>query len=144
MPTLGRPRALDDTKRKIVCAIIAAGGTLDGAARYIGCARSTIEREKRRNLAFSKQLSEAEIEGATQPFQLLREAAGSSWRAAAWMLEQSYPERYARNMAPPSKRASLRIRRQLFQLFATKLKEQFAKDKPSLPPTTSEKSPSQP
>lgn len=143
MSSLGRPRVLDEPKRQIVCAILATGGTLDGDARYIGCARSTIERERRRNPIFSQQLDEAEVDGATMPFQLFRDASRSSWRAAAWMLEQSYPERYGRSAIPPSKRASLKLRRELSERLSAKLRESFAKSKPAAPSAPPAQTPQQ-
>ena len=38
MPTTGRPRALDEVKRREVCALISAGCGVEGAARFVGCA----------------------------------------------------------------------------------------------------------
>jgi hypothetical protein len=44
----GRPRALDHVKQREVIASVNAAFSIDRAARYVGCAPSTIRRECRR------------------------------------------------------------------------------------------------
>ena len=41
----GRPRFLDDEKRRQVCALISAGCNVHIAAHYVGCNSITIRRE---------------------------------------------------------------------------------------------------
>ena len=96
MPRTGRPRALDDTKRSTVCAIVAHGGSLEEAAQHVGCALSTLHRERHRNEVFRKQLHEAQVQATLTPYRQMRSAARRSWRASAWMLERLNPGRYAR------------------------------------------------
>jgi hypothetical protein len=96
---LGRPRALDEIKRREICALITAGcGTVD-AARYVGCAVSTIHREAKRNVQFSYDLKRAHLAAELTPLHALRHAARTHWRAAAWLLERTNPQRFAKQNA---------------------------------------------
>jgi hypothetical protein len=52
----GRPRALDDTKRSEVLALISTGYGIVGAAKYVGCTAKTIRREALRDPEFAQQL----------------------------------------------------------------------------------------
>jgi len=96
MSQLGRPRALDDVKRREVCALISAGCGIPDAARYVGCSVSTIRRETLRSPEFKNELRGAEIHSQLQSLQAMRKAADSHWQAAAWMLERTNPRRFAR------------------------------------------------
>jgi hypothetical protein len=95
-PTGGRPRTLDDTKRCEICALIAGGFGLREAARYVRCGVNTILREAKRNPEFSKQLRDSEAYARLSPLRAMQHAVGTHWRAAAWMLERAYPDRFAR------------------------------------------------
>ena len=97
MPRTGRPRALNDAKLDTVCAIVAHGASLAEAAQYVGCALSTLHRERRSNEAFRKRLHAAEVEATLTPHRLMRAASRRNWRAAAWMLQQINPKRYGRH-----------------------------------------------
>jgi IS30 family transposase len=92
----GRPRALDDVKLREVSALISAGCGLEGAARYVGCAASTIRREARRNPDFNEQLRRAHLSAELGPLNALRNAAHTHWRAAAWLLERTNAQRFAK------------------------------------------------
>jgi IS30 family transposase len=92
----GRPRALNEVKRREICALVSVGCSLENAARYVGCVPSTIRREARRNREFSDELRRASFTAEITPLQALREAARKYWRAAAWLLERIDPERFGR------------------------------------------------
>ncbi|MEX2307207.1 MAG: helix-turn-helix domain-containing protein [Pirellulales bacterium] len=92
----GRPRALDDVKRREICALVSAGCGVDGAAKYVGCVASTIRREAKRNPQFCDDLRRASLNAELSPLQYLREAAKKYWRAAAWLLEHTNPQRYGK------------------------------------------------
>ena len=96
MSLIGRPRSLDDGKRREVCAVVSAGAGLEAAARYVGCSVSTIRREALRNHHFGGELRNAEKQAELHPLRAMRKAAGTHWRAAAWMLERTHPRRFAR------------------------------------------------
>src|SRR5262245_29482786 len=90
----GRPRALDDVKRREVCALISAGCTFEAAARSIGCNAVTIRREAAGNREFKGELRRAELAAQSLPLQAMRKAAGTHWRAAAWLLERTQPQTF--------------------------------------------------
>lgn len=50
----GRPRVLDEIKRREVCALISAGYSMAGAASYVNCSEKTIRREAERNSQFGE------------------------------------------------------------------------------------------
>jgi hypothetical protein len=92
----GRPRALDETKRREICALVSAGCGLGGAARYVGCDASTIRREARRNPDFARELRHAHRDCELAPLNAMRKAASRHWRAAAWLLERSDVQRFGK------------------------------------------------
>jgi Helix-turn-helix domain len=96
MSASGRPRSLDDDKRRDICTLIAAGCGIQDAARYVGCSVSTIRRELARNREFRKRLRTSELNAQLEPLRAMRKAVGTHWRAAAWMLERTNPQRFAR------------------------------------------------
>lgn len=96
MAKVGRPRALDEVKRREVCALISAGCGIADAARYVGCSPSTIRREALRNEDFHESLRKAEVSSQLESLRTMRQAAATHWRAAAWLLERTNPERFAR------------------------------------------------
>jgi len=95
----GRPRALDDGKRREICALIAGGCTFQDAARYVRCSVNTIRREAERNPNFGEQLRQSENDAKLGPLRAMQHAAGTHWRAAAWLLERMFPEAFGRR--PP-------------------------------------------
>jgi hypothetical protein len=95
-PVPGRPRALDDAKRREVCALISVGTSMVDAARYVGCAVSTVRREALRNEAFSAALQRAYLGAELTPLHDIRNAAKKYWRAGAWLLERTNPQRFAK------------------------------------------------
>jgi hypothetical protein len=99
MTTTGRPRALDEIKQREICAPVTAGCSICEAARYVGCAPSTIHREAKRNDPFAEKLRHATTYAGLSPLQAMQAASRTHWRAAAWMLERTKPGRFARNRA---------------------------------------------
>ncbi len=57
---------------------------------------STIRNEANRDRVFAEQLAAAETAIGLSPLRALRSAANTDWRAAAWLLERTCPERFAR------------------------------------------------
>jgi hypothetical protein len=94
-PPSGRPRTLDDTKRREICALITNGCSLKDAARYVGCHVSTIRRAARRDPEFAEQLRRAERKSELIALNTIREAAKKHWRAGAYLMERADAERYA-------------------------------------------------
>lgn len=96
MSLAGRPRVLDDGKRREICALISAGCGLEAAARYVSCSAATIRREALRNGHFRQELRAAELRAQLDPLRAMRQAANTHWRAAAWLLERTNPRQFAR------------------------------------------------
>jgi hypothetical protein len=94
-----RPRALDDVKRREVCALVSAGCGIAHAARYVGTSAITVRREAMRNPDFYQQLRDAELAAQVVPLQALKKAAQTHWRAAAWYLERTHPQEFGRRNA---------------------------------------------
>jgi hypothetical protein len=86
--------ALDDAKRQRIIALITRGSSRRVAARYVGCAPSTITRAAQRDPAFVAQLAKAEQSAEISLLRRIQAAAKKErhWRAAAWLLERRNPE----------------------------------------------------
>jgi len=93
---LGRPRALNEAKRREVCALVSRGCGIKEAARYVGCAPSTIHRERQANEKFRRRLARAKMKANLSPLRAMQQAMKTDWRAAAWFLERTQPEKFAR------------------------------------------------
>lgn len=93
----GRPPVLDAMKRAEILTIISVGCSRRAAARYVGCAPSTIGATAQRDPEFARQLTRAEQRSQIGLIKSIREAGkmAQSWRAAAWALERMNPEDFA-------------------------------------------------
>ena len=87
---------LDETKKQIICSLLAAGASRSAAARHVGCATCTIYREAQRDEGFRAKLEKAEADFEVVLVTRIGEAARSKtqWRAAAWLLERRCPEQF--------------------------------------------------
>jgi hypothetical protein len=94
-----RPRILDDHKKQQLTSLLMNGFTLAAAARVVGCSPLTIWREARRNPQFDETIRQAQFARDLNPVRTLQDAAANDWRAAAWLLERTQPEHYARRAA---------------------------------------------
>ncbi len=95
-PKRGRPFALDAKKRGVIITLVSQGYGLDRAARYVGCSVKTIRNDAVRTPEFGESLRNALLSSRLRPIQQLQDAIGADWRAAAWYLERTQPERFAR------------------------------------------------
>ena len=95
---VGRPPLLDEIKQKEICAILAAGCSRAAAAHYVVCHPDTIRNTADRDEAFALALSHAESTHELFALAQINTAAKESrnWRAAAWVLERRFPNRYGR------------------------------------------------
>lgn len=117
MAKQGRPRALDEAKRREVSAFVAAGASLRQAAEYVGCSIDTIKREQKRNGDFDEQMRRATARAQLAPLQAMRQAVQTHWRAAAWMLERSDPEHFGRQKEHFGAKELRALRRDLIDIF---------------------------
>jgi hypothetical protein len=92
----GRPRTLDDAKRREICALVAGGCGLREAARYVRCNINTVRREAERNPEFDERLRSSQTYAQLSPLRAMQHAVGTHWRAAAWMLERAFPNRFSK------------------------------------------------
>lgn len=97
MKQRGRPLALDGKKRLKICALLSVGFSQNMAARYVSCAPNTIRNEAERDPKFAEELQQAKCNVELSLINNVRNAAKKEqyWRAAAWMLERGFPEKYA-------------------------------------------------
>jgi hypothetical protein len=136
----------------IGCALIAAGCGIEWASRYVGVSARTIRREVLRNEDFYEQLRRAELSAQLNPLKALQNATGTHWRAAAWLLERTCPERFAKpdlkrydqadlqeifaalleeiNQAIPDARLCLQVYHRLTGFFQAKLQELWSAKTP--------------
>ncbi len=97
MARRGRPPVLHEIKRREILAIISVGCSRRTAARYVGCAPTTIQNTAERDPQFAVQLDHAEKQPELTQLKNITAAAKKPqyWRAAAWVLERINPRRYA-------------------------------------------------
>nr|MBA3483111.1 hypothetical protein [Pirellulales bacterium] len=108
----GRRRSLDQAKKVEVCDLVHHGATVEEAAATIGVSLRTVQREAKLDEDFDHELKLA-LGGAPDPLKLMQRAARAHWRAAAWLLERTDPEHYARraksSASPEQFEAALRF-----------------------------------
>lgn len=104
---VGRPAKLDDAVTVTMVEILRFGGYVETAAAAAGVARATfhawIERggaegtkaEDAPYREFRERIELARAEGEAHNVELIAKAATKDWKAAAWMLERQFPERWA-------------------------------------------------
>ncbi|HLA86358.1 MAG TPA: hypothetical protein VJL29_16350 [Thermoguttaceae bacterium] len=97
----GRKPVLNATKRREIIAILSVGCSRRTAARYVGCATSTIQNTALRNATFARELRRAGEAAEINCLRNIQNAAKKEqyWRAAAWALERCRPEQYAARRA---------------------------------------------
>jgi len=93
----GRKPVLDEMKQREILAILSVGCSRRTAARYVGCAPSTIQNTAERDEKFAEKLLQTESKAVVKLMKNINEAAKKAqyWRAAAWALERLSPEDYA-------------------------------------------------
>ena len=89
---------LDEVKKREILAILAVGGSRRTAARYVGCAVSTIQNTACRDAQFEQAIRRAEHQSELGHLQNIQTAAKQEqhWRAAAWALERRNPDEFGR------------------------------------------------
>lgn len=94
----GRRPVLDEIKRSEILAILTVGCSRRTAAKYVGCAVSTIRNTADRDPGFAEKLRRAECQSEIAYLKSIQQAARKEqyWRAAAWTLERKNPAEYAR------------------------------------------------
>jgi hypothetical protein len=96
MSRTGRPRVINDDKRRDICTLTTVGFSIENVARFVGCAASTIRRELDRNPEFSEQFRKANLARELGPLNNVRQTALTNWRAAVWYLERINPTAFVK------------------------------------------------
>ncbi len=84
----------DDTRREVARQLYAAGLSQRDVAQHLGCTHGTVGNEAKRNPEFAAQVREAKMKYELKALDQISAAGGKSWRAAAWLLERTRPERF--------------------------------------------------
>jgi hypothetical protein len=104
----GRPRELTRPKRDELLHRIGQGASLAQAAKIVGVSLRTVQREAKTDDEFHHDLAIAQDDAPVDPERQLNRAARAHWRAAAWMLERSDPDRYGKRPAKSCSHEKLR------------------------------------
>ena len=101
-PKRGRPPVLDDVKRGNIYGVLSIGGSMAMAAAAVGCCVRTIYNTMDRDPEFKQRVQEARAGHEIKMLKCIDDAATEPryWRAAAWKLERTNPERYAVKRSP--------------------------------------------
>lgn len=99
----GRKSQLTDEVAAQLEAILRAGNYIDVACRAVGIPRRTFDHWMQRGhegaaayVDFASRMDKARANGEVRNVAMIAQAASESWQAAAWLLERTSPERWAR------------------------------------------------
>lgn len=88
----GKSKATPQTL-KIIFGAIRNGASQRDAAALAGISEDTLSLWKR-DLDFSEQMRQKEVEFKMDQVKIVQKAATKTWQAAAWLLERKYPNEY--------------------------------------------------
>ena len=103
-----RPTKLNAKRAQQICDYVAQGHTREVAAQACGIVSTTLYRWMKRGERqpdgpygeFCRALKRADLKAELACLRQIKEAAqNGDWRAAAWMLERRYPEKWGRRRA---------------------------------------------
>jgi hypothetical protein len=100
----GRRRILDEEKKVVLCERVAKGATVEDAAETVGVSLRTVQRERKLDEDFDHEL-QLSLRQTPDPLKMMQAASRTHWRAAAWLLERTDPEKFAKrakNSASPA------------------------------------------
>ncbi len=95
----GRPQQFTSQQQQKLLDHIAQGASTEEAARIVGVSLRTVQRQARYNEFFDRNLQLALRSPPSTPETLLKHAARTHWRAAAWLLERTDPDHYGKRPA---------------------------------------------
>ena len=93
-----RRRIMDPAKKVKFCQLIRESHSLEEAAEWVDVSIRTVQRERKRDEDFDHEIRLAQ-QATPDPLRLMENAARVHWRAAAWLLERTRPEQFARQPA---------------------------------------------
>jgi hypothetical protein len=94
----GRRRFFDPQKKVEFCQLVDEGASVEEAAEKMDVSLRTVEREAKRDEDFDHELRLSQ-RSTPDPLKLMKGHARAHWRAAAWLLERTDPDQYARRPA---------------------------------------------
>jgi hypothetical protein len=94
----GPPILFDDEKRQQFCTLLRHGLPRAKAARLLGIAPRTVQKTVKKDPPFALRVRQARLDCQFRAAAQIARAGDSSWRAAAWVLEQ---EKRRRGLASP-------------------------------------------
>jgi hypothetical protein len=94
-PIRGRRRFFDDHRKGEFRDLVDGGASLEEAAEAMDVSLRTVQREMKLDEDFHHEVRLAQ-RSTPEPEKLLKGHARTHWRAAAWLLERTDPERFAR------------------------------------------------
>jgi hypothetical protein len=96
MAQMGRPEILTEARQSTLCTLMSVGVSQREAAEYVGCSPSTITKRAKRDAWFAARMRQAQMRSEYRAMKQMVKHGDRSWRASAWMLEKTRPERYGR------------------------------------------------
>jgi hypothetical protein len=92
----GRPREFTPGMCAELLNHVAQGASIEQAAHIVGISHRTVQRQAKADDGFQLELERALQAAPVDPERLMQQAARTQWRAAAWMLERTQPDRYGK------------------------------------------------
>ncbi|BBO33765.1 hypothetical protein [Lacipirellula parvula] len=90
-----RERVFTEEMKVKFCELVRKSYSLAEAAQGVGVTLRTVQRYRREEEDFDQEVRMAKL-SKPDPLKLMESAARTHWRAAAWLLERTKPETYAR------------------------------------------------
>jgi hypothetical protein len=90
-----RERVFTEEMKVKFCELVRQSYSLAEAAQGVGVTLRTVQRYRREEEDFDQEVRMAKL-SKPDPLKLMESAARTHWRAAAWLLERTKPETYAR------------------------------------------------
>jgi hypothetical protein len=90
-----RERVFTEEMKVKLCKLVRKSYSLTEAAQGVGVTLRTVQRYRREEEDFDQEVRMAKL-SKPDPLKLMESAARTHWRAAAWLLERTKPETYAR------------------------------------------------
>lgn len=90
----GRPYAVTKEKEEIFINLLTDGMTQAKACKYIGVSEETIIQHKKRFPEFPERLEKAMLETHKLAHKSIKVGMMKDWKAGAWWLERTEPERF--------------------------------------------------
>ena len=91
--------AIDNVKRNKIISLVSIGCSQVVAARMANCTLAEVQATLNADPELLQELANAEGQLEVRALQALDDAGTKNWRAACWLLERLYPERYGRRSA---------------------------------------------